>query len=144
MNAYRKTNCSCWLINRCHCVFCSLIKFHVTLPVGTLNGQGFSARSGLVTVTGGWHQWRARTPWLIGCELIAKTAFSTQKCIFRLSTQHFYPFYFKHLWLRWKAKNLSFSLCLTFNGRTNVQCKDGVIVQVLISQCWPADICCHF
>lgn len=63
MNAYRETICSCWLPNRRHCVFCSLIKFHVTLPVWHSDGRGLSARSGLMTVTGGWHQWRARTPW---------------------------------------------------------------------------------
>lgn len=41
MNAHRETICSCWILNRWHCVFCSLIKFHMTLPVGMLNGRGF-------------------------------------------------------------------------------------------------------
>lgn len=34
-------------------VFCSLIKFGMTLPVGTETGSGSSALSVCVTVTGG-------------------------------------------------------------------------------------------
>lgn len=51
-------------------VFCSLIKFGMTLPVGTETGSGSSALSVRVTVTGGWQNsqvepWRAALQWYI-------------------------------------------------------------------------------
>lgn len=72
VNAYWETICHCWLLNRYHCVFCSLIKFNMMLPVAGWPGLQHP------TVPGLWHHWRVRTPWpniselLYNVELIAK------------------------------------------------------------------------
>lgn len=124
-----------------------------------------------MTVTGGWHQWRTRTPWpniwelLYNVELITKRCFAVvllthAACsyfIFRCST--LLSFYFKHmspaprlcLRLGWKAKFVIF-----FCHMVHLQWADESVMErqsdlnclsqkgITPYQSVPVDICCHF
>lgn len=146
VNAHRETICSCWLLNRRHCVFCSLIKFHMTLPVGMLSGRDRGARlrpddchRGMTSaesensLTETFERRFMMLSWLQKRRLI-----STGRCLYaEISVILFWGtltfiLYFKHmspaprvcLRLRWKAKFclffFFFVIWFTFNGRTNL------------------------